>query len=291
MKAGYLKFWRGWLNHKALKGGPFDKRSAWAWLIERAAFKPTTQTVGGTRVSIERGEAAVSHRMLGQEWGWERTRVKRFLDSLQGDSMVSMRQVPAPSTGLGVTVLTICNYDRFQDSPNGAFQESAPSTLHQTLHQTPHQEDAGDPHIVLDFSAAKRAVCPIKRSIKRPTIEKEVKEKVSTSFEDWWALVPNKMDKAHARRAYGKALAKTTAVTLAEQYRRYLASVEHQRASGFRDLKHKYPATWLNKECWEDDFAEDGAAGQKPAWARNFERAQAEGRADEWLAENRNGAA
>ena len=39
MTGGYYRMARGWLGHPVLQGEPYDRRSAWAWLIEEAKWQ------------------------------------------------------------------------------------------------------------------------------------------------------------------------------------------------------------------------------------------------------------
>lgn len=105
----YYLMERGWLDHPCLAGPePFCKRAAWAWMIERAAWKPTRQNIGGKIVDIPRGQFAVSLRQMAQVWGWEYTRVLRFLRLLASDGMI------ATDSATGKNVVTICNYEKYQ---------------------------------------------------------------------------------------------------------------------------------------------------------------------------------
>lgn len=68
------------------------------------------------------------------------------------------------------------------------------------------------------------------------------------AFDEWWAIVPKKVDKGHAERAYRKALTITTHERLMEATRGLVG----WNALGPR----KYipnPATWLNGQRWDDE--------------------------------------
>lgn len=70
------------------------------------------------------------------------------------------------------------------------------------------------------------------------------------AFEDWWCLVPRKVGKGHAQKAYLRALTKTDPTTLAEGMRRY-----DLERTGQDPQFTVHPATWLNGERWNDDPA------------------------------------
>lgn len=77
-------------------------------------------------------------------------------------------------------------------------------------------------------------------------------------FEAFWQVYPRKRDKGAARKAYAAALKKTTAAELlagAQRYAQERADQEHKFT--------KYPATWLNGECWGDEPQREGPAGKE----------------------------
>lgn len=78
----------------------------------------------------------------------------------------------------------------------------------------------------------------------------ETTEESESAFEVWWQLVPRKVAKGIARKAFKVALRKTSAETLCGSMRAYTASV-----AGKEPKYVKHPATWLNGECWEDEDA------------------------------------
>jgi hypothetical protein len=83
------------------------------------------------------------------------------------------------------------------------------------------------------------------------------------AFDEWWAIVPKKVDKGHAERSYRKALTKTTHETLMTATRNLVG----WNALGPRQYIPN-PATWLNGERWSDETAPNngnGGVGWNPA--------------------------
>jgi hypothetical protein len=68
-------------------------------------------------------------------------------------------------------------------------------------------------------------------------------------FDDFWKAYPRKIGKGAARRAYEKALGLTDAETIWYGARAYKTAVESDDP---RYVKH--PSTWLNAECWDDEY-------------------------------------
>lgn len=109
--AGYYLMARGWLDHAALAVGPYDRRAAWAWLVENAAYKPTRRNIGGRTIELQRGQLTASVRYLAQAWSWKKNVVERFIDRLKTETMIRTE------AGTGQLVITICNYDKYQIEP------------------------------------------------------------------------------------------------------------------------------------------------------------------------------
>lgn len=73
-------------------------------------------------------------------------------------------------------------------------------------------------------------------------------------FTIFWQRYPRKVAKGHARRAFEKAIKITTLQNI-------LDSIDAQTFNRANMDKHKmfvpewkYPATWLNAECWSDEL-------------------------------------
>lgn len=80
-------------------------------------------------------------------------------------------------------------------------------------------------------------------------------------FEEWWRTYPYRQSKGDARVAYAKALTKIDAPSL-------LAALQARVPQLTRAMKGgeggknicPYPATWLNRERWEDDVVRETKA-------------------------------
>ena len=132
---------RGIWEHPIFAKEPFTEREAWAWLISEAAFKPRKKRVGNTVFDLDRGQVAASIRFMAEAWQWHRNRVFRFLTRLKIGTMIDQH------AGRDATVITICNYDKYQrvslpdvtciETPNGT------PTGHQRdkLEDTKHTEE------------------------------------------------------------------------------------------------------------------------------------------------------
>jgi hypothetical protein len=108
--SGWYKMHRGWMDDDLFRGEPFCKRAAWEWLIHEAAFEDHHQWFNGERFFVKRGQVMLSERSLAEALKWDRQRVRTFLKQLERDQKVT-RQLTQ-----GVTQLTICNYEKFQQN-------------------------------------------------------------------------------------------------------------------------------------------------------------------------------
>lgn len=89
-----------------------------------------------------------------------------------------------------------------------------------------------------------------------PRSARSREEDLEADFADWYSSYPAKKEPGAARKAYAKARKKATAQQLLDGLERYKALDPHH-ARGFT----KNPATWLNKECWLDEY--DAAPAQR----------------------------
>ena len=105
--SGFVKLYRGWQDNPALTTA--ERKVAWIWLIENAAWKDTVHNVMGRTAPILRGQICVSRAQLASAWNWSGSAVERFLTRLETEQMIGRE------TGQGKSIITICNYGKYQD--------------------------------------------------------------------------------------------------------------------------------------------------------------------------------
>lgn len=83
--------------------------------------------------------------------------------------------------------------------------------------------------------------------------EKEIEHtSVSDSdFDRFWVSCPRKVSKASAKKAWDKAVKKTSPDLIIEKMAEYAS---HCIAKGTEERFIKHPATWLNGGCWDDQL-------------------------------------
>lgn len=112
--SGWVTMHRGWRDCDQFeeRRDPMADADAWFWLIEHTAWKPIRRRAGqGQPVTLERGQIHVSDRSLATAFLWDKKRVRRFLERLEAAKMVLQNR---DQSG---TILTICNYDKYQQIP------------------------------------------------------------------------------------------------------------------------------------------------------------------------------
>ena len=67
-------------------------------------------------------------------------------------------------------------------------------------------------------------------------------------FEAFWRAYPRRISKGAARTAFAKAIGKTTLDNMIRAIGDYIAN-----KPTYQDYKH--PSTWLNQECWDDEWS------------------------------------
>lgn len=131
---------RGLFGHPRFAPEPFTEREAWSWMIGQAAFRPHCHRVGNFRIMLKRGQFAHSIRWMAETWQWSPTTVRRFLDKLsveiEGDGAMI-----GTATDNGITVVTICNYNKFQPVAASEFTENGAPNGAEVAQQR-HKEEA-----------------------------------------------------------------------------------------------------------------------------------------------------
>lgn len=112
--SGYYRMARGWQDHPVFRNDAFSKRDAFVWLIEQAAYAEAEIGVTKGVIKLRRGQLSHSLRYMAKAWKWTEPKVRRYFLLLQTCSIIDA------STDAGQTVITICNYDKYQASPQDA---------------------------------------------------------------------------------------------------------------------------------------------------------------------------
>lgn len=71
---------------------PFSKGQAWVDLIMIASHCDKTFSYGGEPINIHRGEIITSEVKLMDKWGWSKSKVRKFLETLQRENMIELKK-------------------------------------------------------------------------------------------------------------------------------------------------------------------------------------------------------
>tara|TARA_R100000700_G_C3176475_1_gene151459 strand:- start:1900 stop:2682 length:783 start_codon:yes stop_codon:yes gene_type:complete len=116
---GYIKIDRSILYHPALykRGQVFCEKGAFLWLLLEASFVDRKYRIKDKEIYLKRGQLCCSLSYMAEAWGWDKSKVQRFLDKLkQFDTITTdtLSDTPIDTPN----ILTICHYDKYQDTPN-----------------------------------------------------------------------------------------------------------------------------------------------------------------------------
>ena len=203
-------------DHPTLKGrAPFCRTLAWIWMVSEASWRPRRVRHAGQTFTIERGQLAHSIRFMAKAWRWEQTKVVRFLSDLKTETMI------ATQTATGITVTTICNYDKYQ-------VVGLPST---TADATP---------TATETQQERNSSATNKKQVNRETVV-EARKRATRLPDDW---VPSSEDHAFAK-----------AMGFSDQQIKFHADKFRdfwRGKPGAAGTKLDWPATWRNWMRSED---------------------------------------
>jgi hypothetical protein len=103
-----------------------DKALAWVYLVMMANHKECDVLIKGRVVSCKRGQLARSQITLQKKFNWSQNKLKRFLKLLKNERMIDFE------TNDLTTVITICNYDKFQEKNKSTNEQTNDQTNDQT---------------------------------------------------------------------------------------------------------------------------------------------------------------
>jgi len=127
-KRGIIGIDRGIMHHPLFGNDALTKREAWLWIICEASYKNREKDVNGSMMELQRGQLSHSVRFIAVAWKWSKSKVDRFLKRLVSEGMIEITfSCPGESQlkmtwtksgtpkGNAQSVITVCNYDEFQD--------------------------------------------------------------------------------------------------------------------------------------------------------------------------------
>jgi hypothetical protein len=123
-RGSYVTAQRDRFEHPLFAKEKFCRGYAWDWLVANAIWKREGhQTeINGKIVTLRRGQLTYAVRFLADKWGWSKSAVDRFLTRLKTEAMIET------DTGTGQLIITICNYEKYQEQRDGSGTATEPLT-------------------------------------------------------------------------------------------------------------------------------------------------------------------
>ena len=210
----------------AFKKEPFSEREAWLWMLMDAAWKDHERRVSDTPMTIKRGQLAGSIRFWATAWGWSKSKVHRYLERLEKRDMVRTE------CGTGVTVITICKYDKFQNGGTAAGQQRDSSGTNQNKGNKGNKGNSNIIHAQNGHGVS-------------------ASNGYTDAFERWWSVYPRKVGKGAAFRAFERKRKSYGEDVLFSGLEAQLGNINSQQKGPGQDYR-PHPATWLNGERFND---------------------------------------
>lgn len=134
---GHIKVFRSVMEHPLFKNrDPYSKREAWFDILLEVNNQPQEVKVKGMNILVDRGESIKSLDTWASRWRWDKSKVRRFLLTLENEGMIAFKSetetdtvndtVKISKTTQKPTHLTVCKYDSYQDwrHPNETVEKS-----------------------------------------------------------------------------------------------------------------------------------------------------------------------
>lgn len=146
--SGYYLMHKGWMDNPVFTKAPYTEPQAWEWLISNTVWQSGGKklSVNGQPLLLGRGQVSHSSRFMADKWGWKKDAVLRFLKRLEKWDMIATANATGAATGQ--IIITICNYDKYQD-PRASFRDSERDSEQAEPAPTPRQPRAKEENILI----------------------------------------------------------------------------------------------------------------------------------------------
>jgi hypothetical protein len=109
----WIKLHQSLANHPYWVSEPFTRGQAWVDLILLAHTSDGHVRVQGVKIDVSRGDVSRSEVTLAERWGWSRGKIRRFLDELESEQMITRERYRQQDRRK--SIISIVNYSKFQD--------------------------------------------------------------------------------------------------------------------------------------------------------------------------------
>ena len=171
---------------------PYDKRSAWMYLLLTANHSDKKIMFNGELIVVKRGQILTSIRTLAEKWKWSYDKTLRFLRLIESDGMIEKESDKFR------TLITIVNYEVFQDSPNTERTEISEQTSERISDK---QELKNEKNINIRSNSDDLNESD-KQKKKKPKLTEEENEELVKNFEIIYNSYPKKVGKTSGFELY-----------------------------------------------------------------------------------------
>ena len=166
-------------------------------------------------ITIKRGSFITSYENLAFETGLTVRQVRTALDKLKMTGELTHKGQTKYS------IITINNWDEYQENDK------------QLDKQTTNKRQTNDKQMTTNKN------------------DKNDKNNICAFFSEFYMAYPKKKSKQAAEKAFNTAIKKASFEKIMQGLKAYKEDIKKKQT---QDQYIKYPATWLNQECWEDDY-------------------------------------
>lgn len=213
--SGWIKIHRSITEHWLYtEKRMFSKFEAWNDILLTVNYSEAKCLIKGKLYIIKRGESILSLDNWAKRWGWDKSKVRRFMDLLKNDGMICLK------TDNITTHLTVCKYEDYQDSSNASETRTKHKRNTNEIQTTPIKEE-------------------------EESKEEEKGKEDNILFEKFWDMYPVKVARKDCLKKF-IGLSKKTQDLIFETLPSFIAH------KPFETYTHPNPLTYLNKERWND---------------------------------------
>jgi hypothetical protein len=113
----------------------FSKAEAWIDILLTVNHNEQKVVIKNVIYNVNRGESIVSLDNWAKRWNWNKSKVRRFFDVLQGELMIVTKNETQ------TTRLTVCNYDSYQTIGNADETQTKRKRNADETQTTPNNND------------------------------------------------------------------------------------------------------------------------------------------------------
>ena len=217
MCKGYISLHRQIEDNWLWFAEPFSKGQAWVDLLLLASHSGSTFFIRGNKIDLQTGEVGYSKEQLASRWKWSRKKVLNFLKMLEKEQQITQHKTPS------IVIVRLVNYEKYQKKEQQITQQK--NNRRTTEEQ---QKNINNNEEIM--------------------INNEDNENNNQRFEKFWEKYDYKKSRAVAEKSFSKALK-------SDSFENIMAGLDGYVKSRGKDSQYwKQPSTWLNQECWKDEY-------------------------------------